>query len=110
MPMLNESTTAVLIRGETVSNNFSTEPYEVGWAKEAIFFLYNLEKDITGKFCVQISPDGFNWATDENHILIPKANYVSFIKINHFGNWLKFVSSINGDEKTKIMATLHLKQ
>ena len=31
-------------------------------------------------------------------------------KINHFGNWLKFVSSINGNAETKITATLHLKQ
>ena len=91
--MLYESTTAVLVRGESVSNNYSTEPYEAGWAKEAIFFIYNLEKDIEGKFVVQISPDGFNWATDQNQILIPKANSVAFIKLNHFGNWLKFVCS-----------------
>ena len=39
MPELKESTTAVLLRGQGVNNGYTTEPYEVGWATEALFFI-----------------------------------------------------------------------
>ena len=42
--MLRESYTAIVERSEELSGSFATEPYECGWAGEAIFFVRILER------------------------------------------------------------------
>ena len=39
MPKLAESTTAVLVRGDAWQGAFASEPYEAGWAREAVIFV-----------------------------------------------------------------------
>ena len=57
---MRTSTSAIVARNETWSGNAATEPYEAGWAKEAIIFVRSL-KTPQGPHCtarVEISPDG----------------------------------------------------
>ena len=48
--MLRESYTAIVERSEALRGSFATEPYECGWAGEAIFFVRILERvgDVEG--------------------------------------------------------------
>ena len=64
--MLPENLTAVVARNETWTGESSTEPYEAGWAKEAIVFVRAL-RDPKGKLPkarVEISADGMHWAPE----------------------------------------------
>ena len=65
--MLRESYTAIVERSESLRGDYATEPYECGWAGEAIFFVRVLERvgDVEGvTLNVQISPDGIRWCDE----------------------------------------------
>ncbi len=60
--MLPESQTAVVARNETWTGQAATEPYEAGWAREAIIFVRALKAaGAAGRAHVELSPDGMNW-------------------------------------------------
>ena len=64
--MLRESQTAVVARNETWSGAVATEPYEAGWASEAVIFVRALEdaEGAPGEARVEISPDGMRWVAE----------------------------------------------
>lgn len=111
MPSLRESITAVIVRGEHVSHGFTSEPYEAGWAIEAILFLRVLEDTPAGGHVqVEISPDGIHWASESAPIRLPSsAADVSFYRITHFGNWLRLKLYLPAERDVMLLATLHLK-
>jgi hypothetical protein len=95
--------TAVLERFGTFSGDFATEPYEAGWADEAIFFVRinsveGTEPALTGE--VQISADGLTWI-DEGTPLPPiRQTGVVFVRVRHFGNWLRLACRVAGPGAT----------
>ena len=109
MPELKESTTAALLRGQRVNNGYTTEPYEVGWATEALFFILTMKNSVKGMIHTQFSPDGINWTDTDLKMELPPTGNVSFIRISHFGNWLRFRIEIPEDSTVKLMGTLHIK-
>ncbi|HRY27059.1 MAG: hypothetical protein H6852_14815 [Geminicoccaceae bacterium] len=112
MPTLRESTTAVVIRGEHVTDGFTSEPYEAGWAIEAVLFLRLLAPPVRpgGMIRLELSADGFNWATDGEPVALPKAEgEVVFRRIGHFGNWLRLRLEMAEGSTVQLLATLHLK-
>jgi len=63
--------TVTIERNRVFQGEFTTEPYECGWASEAIFFIRKLEttgRTLGAKLRVQISADGIRWC-DEGTIL-----------------------------------------
>lgn len=113
MPAVPESTTFVLARGEIWRGESVTEPYEAGWAREAVLFLrpLRIEGDIEGAIArVQVSPDGLHWADEGTTIALPQAvNAVAFARIGHFGNWLRLAARLPEQSSCQVIATLHLK-
>ena len=109
MPKLRESNTAVLVRGERVADGYATEPYEAGWAQEAIVFALGMDEASGGTLSVQISPDGFHWVDDGATVDLPAAGGVAFTKLSHFGNWLRFAASVPGGGERRLMVTVHFK-
>ncbi len=93
--------TAVLERFGTFAADFATEPYEAGWAEEAIFFVKidgvaGVEAALSGQ--VQISPDGLTWI-DEGTALPPIGRAgVACTRVRHFGNWLRLACRVTGRE------------
>jgi len=81
------------------TEDFQTHPYEAGWASECIFFimvekLSGLTAELTAE--AEVSHDGVNWAK-EGSILGPiNTKGLHFIRVNHFGNWLRLNCQING--------------
>ena len=83
------------------SEDFETHPYEAGWADEAIFFI--MVEEMKGESPVlearvQISHDGIHWA-DEGTVSGPiTAAGLHFVRVSHFGNWLRLACSVRGED------------
>jgi hypothetical protein len=91
--------TAVLERNMHFSGDFATEPYEVGWAEEAIFFVKidrfeGTEPALIGQ--VQISPDGETWIDEGALLPTIKQTGAVFTRVRHFGNWLRLACQVSG--------------
>lgn len=110
--MINTSYNAIVERNTVWEGAFSTEPYECGWAKEAIFFVRALEAEasyLTGMAKVQISPDGIRWIDEGSVFSLPEhTEQTSFCRVSHFGNWLRIVGDTAGG-RLKVLVTLSLK-
>ncbi|HVX00892.1 MAG TPA: hypothetical protein VHA52_10720, partial [Candidatus Babeliaceae bacterium] len=102
--------TSVVEQRKDFTGSFSTHPIEVGWAREAIFFITVEECHGRGallKAKVQISVDGVYWL-DEGTAFDPidsRGQY--FVRVSHFGGWLRLSGEIEGKEG-KFNLTIHL--
>lgn len=84
--------TVVLERNTVARGELVTEPYEAGWAHEAIFFIHSLDElhsDWTAQ--VQISADGLTWCDLDDGGENLKRTGVTPLRINNFGTWLRLV-------------------
>ncbi|MDA0748333.1 MAG: hypothetical protein O2954_17590 [bacterium] len=111
--MLKRSHTAVVERNRVWSGVFETEPYEAGWAREAIVFVRVLE--VSGPVNatvarVQISPDGMHWCDEGTTISLPDAPGVVFGKVRHFGGYLRVVGEMPEGAEVKVVVYLALKE
>ena len=82
--------TVVLERMRTYSEDFATEPYETGWAGEAMFFIRIHEmtgKKVSLEARVQVSVDGINWVDEGTRFSPTNSTGEHFIKVTHFGGW-----------------------
>jgi hypothetical protein len=113
MPKLAESTTAVLVRGDTWQGAFASEPYEAGWAREAVIFvrLLKLQGDPGGaEVSVDVPADGMHWAAEGSRVRVPaRAGEVAFAKVAHFGNWLRVSGRMPEGASGQALVTVHLK-
>jgi len=78
---------------------FASEPFECGWASEAIFFV-RIE-EVSGEQAAltvhaQISSDGVHWkdAGAETGPLTECGDY--FLRVTHFGGFIRFRGEITG--------------
>jgi len=110
--MLPENLTAVVARNETWTGESATEPYEAGWAKEAIVFIRAL-KDPVGplpRARTEISADGMHWCAEGSEFDLPAAkDAVTFQRLSHFGNFLRVAATLPGGSEISVLVTLHLK-
>lgn len=109
MPQVRESTTAVVARGDRFGTGDATEPYEAGWAAEAVVFLLGMDPGEGGTASVQISPDGINWTDEGTHIPMPGDGRVAFGRVGHFGNWLRIVCDVPDGATRRLHVTFHFK-
>ncbi|MFJ5367781.1 hypothetical protein ACIPIA_01065 [Bosea sp. CER48] len=110
--MLPENLTAVVARNETWSGTSATEPYEAGWAKEAIVFVRALKepKGPLPRARVQISADGMHWCDEGSEFDLPAAkDAVTFKRLNHFGNFLRVAATLPNGSEITVLVTFHLK-
>jgi len=111
--MINTSYNAIVERNTVWKDSFATEPYECGWAKEAIFFVRALSSAASvGSAAIariQISPDGIRWIDEGSSFTLPQIeDQTSFCRVSHFGNWLRIVGDTAGVD-LKVLVTLSLK-
>lgn len=110
--MLRENTTAILARNETWTGNAASEPFEAGWAIEALVFIRALKSPAgpqpTAK--IEISPDGMHWVDEGTRLTLPEGKgELSFAKVQHFGNWIRVAADFPDGSGNCILITLHLK-
>jgi hypothetical protein len=107
---MRTSYTAVVERDVFVTGAFAAEGYECGWASEAIFFVRVLAGELSGVTArVEISPDGMRWCAEGSTLVMPGADGLAFVRVGHFGNWLRLALDAGG-KSGKIILTLHLKE
>ena len=105
--------TSVVERREPFRGAFATEPYETGWASEAIYFVSvgdPAEPDLALDLHVQISVDGVEWI-DEGSVLpqlSPEGR--GFVKVTHFGGWLRLRGRVPEDHEGVLTVQLALKE
>lgn len=110
---MRTSNNAVVARNEPWTGECATEPYECGWASEAIIFVRAL--GITGDvgdalLRVQISPDGLRWLDDGLTFPVPAAEgHMTFARVTHFGAWLRIATTLPPGVTLKPLVTLSLK-
>ena len=110
--MLRESQTAVVARNERWAGSVATEPYEAGWAGEAVLFVRALKdaEGAPGVARVEISPDGMRWAAEGSAFPLPaRADEVTFARVAHFGNWLRIAAALPDGASLTVLVTYHLK-
>lgn len=110
--MLPENLTAIVARNETWTGEAATEPYEAGWAKEAIVFVRALKapKGNLPQARIEISADGIHWAPEGSVFELPATiNAVTFQRVAHFGNFLRVAASLPKGAEITLLVSLHLK-
>jgi hypothetical protein len=111
--MLNETHTAVVARNEAWEGSAASEPYEAGWAKEALVWWRILAVEgpnapLTAR--VQLSPDGMRWADEGSRITIPAtAEALGFARVREFGSFLRLAADLPRGVKVKTIVTIALK-
>lgn len=88
--MLN-SHTSVLARRVRIDADFTTLPYEAGWASEAIFFTQVAGEHPELTITTEISPDGINWIQRGEPQVLSEASALSASTLTVFGNWIRLV-------------------
>lgn len=109
--MLPESTLAIVARNELWEGSAATEPYEAGWAHEAVFFVRALHASGgAGTARVQISPDGIHWVDEGTAFALPaEAGASTFAKVAHFAGFLRLAADLHRDATLTVIVSLHLK-
>jgi len=96
----------------TWNGTFETEPYEAGWASEAIYFVRILEKDGQvgrGHAKPQISPDGMHWRDEGTLMGFQESKEVAYVRVARFGNYLRLVGELPPGTTAKVIVYLTLK-
>ena len=125
--MLRESQTAVIARNEIWEGQVATEPYEAGWATEAVVFVRALAfRSASGAWRtdlgagdgsvpkvaarIQLSADGMRWIDEGSSLDMPgDCAHDSFARVRHFGNWLRVAALLPEGLAIKALVTIHLK-
>lgn len=96
---MQQSLSVVLERNTRLRGTFTTEPYEVAWAREARWFVRVLEMDGAGaclEATTQISPDGLHWCDlDDTRVSIRERGLASW-PAREFGGWLRLKGEVSG--------------
>jgi len=111
--MLRRSHTAVLEKNEVFTENFETEPYETGWACEAIWFVRVLEATPGTKLVAhaQVSPDGLFWCDKGDAPLSLEGEGLVHLPLRDFGGWLRLRCELKGERPSaKVLIYLFLKE
>lgn len=105
---MQQSLSVVLEKNTRLTGAFTTEPYEVAWAREARFFVRVLEIDGSEtrlEAATQISPDGLHWCDlDDHRISMRERGLVSW-PAREFGGWLRLKGEVTSDSGTTEGAT-----
>lgn len=108
---MRESYTAAVERNAVLTADFASEPYEAAWADEAIFFIRILGQRPKGKFrfAAEISPDGMRWCPEGTVCEIGEGETLGFLRLRHFGGWLRIRRLDKAKATPKVIVYLNLK-
>jgi hypothetical protein len=110
--MLPENITAVVGRNDRWSGNAASEPYEAGWAREAIIFVRALKvpKGAQPMARVEISPDGMRWVPEGTEAPMPAdKDGIIALRVKQFGGWLRVATDFAEGAESTVLVTIHLK-
>lgn len=106
---MQTTNTSVIARRVKITDEFSTLPYEAGWATEAVTFVQaeGDHPDLT--IAVEVSPDGINWVRRTGGTL-PSSEHLVDLPVAQFGNWLRVViTGASSERPARVLVHLNLK-
>jgi hypothetical protein len=107
---MKNTNTSVLARRVRISSDYSTPPYEAGWATEALFFLQVEEGHPDLTVAAEISPDGIAWVRRGAEERLPAAESIVALPLETFGNWIRLrVTGASSDDPARILVHVNLK-
>jgi hypothetical protein len=86
---MQKTYTSVLARRVRIDGDFTTLPYEAGWASEAVFFVQTEGSHPALEIAVEVSPDGINWIRRGRPVDLGAEDAIAEIPVTTFGNWLR---------------------
>ena len=99
--------------GAKANGVFETEPYEAGWATEAIAMVY--VREVHGpapslRLRAQLSVDGDRWIDPEPALSLEPIGRVGgyALRLENFGNWLRLVGEVSGGPENETAFLLDL--
>jgi hypothetical protein len=102
--------TSVLARRLRVDGDFTTLPYEAGWATEAVVFVQTEGEHPKLEIAVEVSPDGINWIRRGSTVDMGEGDAITEIPVTTFGNWLRVtVRGSTPETGSRILIHLNLK-
>ena len=102
--------TSVLARRLRIDGDFTTLPYEAGWASEAVFFVQTEGEHPLLKIAVEVSPDGINWVRRGSPVDMGTDEAIVEVPVMTFGNWLRVtVSGSTPEAGSRILIHVNLK-
>lgn len=110
--MLPENITAVVARNERWEGTAASEPYEAGWAREAVIFVRTLKtpQGPQPHLRAEISPDGMHWIPEGSEAPLPSTkNGIAVLRLSQFGNWLRVAADFAPGSEAVVLVTIHLK-
>ena len=103
--------TAVVERAEPIKGTHESEPYEAGWADEALIFVKvrdGLDPEAQLMLRAQVSPDGIEWVDHhEASSSTVQRDGLAVLPIRNFGNWLRVVTACT-DPSREVRASIYL--
>ncbi len=109
---MRTSASAIVARNETWTDGSASEPYEAGWAGEAIVFIRALTspQGSAGVAIIEISLDGMRWVEEGSRFPMPsREDAVTCARVSHFGTWLRVRAEMPTGSSCRVLVTLHLK-
>ena len=97
--MKNVHTAPLEVLSPRANGDFTTEPFEAGWADEAMAMVY--VREMAGpaprlEIRVQISVDGARWFDHPAESLRIESPGGYHLPLTHFGNWLRLAANVSG--------------
>jgi len=110
--MLPHSISAVVARNEAWEGESATEPYEAGWAREAMVFVRALKPPVgeLPNARIQVSADGIRWIDNGVGFPLPRRlDETTFVAVDRFGGWLRVAADLPPGARLDVLITIHLK-
>jgi len=89
-----------LMEHERITGGFVSDPYEAGWALEALAFVYvksaPKEPGASLSIAVELSADGRRWLEDGTRLNHLEREGAYLLRVRHFGNWLRLRGTVEG--------------
>jgi uncharacterized protein DUF6385 len=101
---MQQTYTSVLTRRVVIDGDYATEPYEAGWASEAVVFVQceGAHPDLV--LATEISPDGISWIQRGQATTLARSDTIAELALVNFGNWLRLrVIGATPDAKARIL-------
>lgn len=107
---MKSTNTSVLARRQWISSDYSTLPYEAGWASEAVFFIQAEPGHPELTCTAEVSPDGINWVPHGLARVLGTDAAITVCHLTVFGNWLRLnVVGAGEDHPARVLIHLNLK-
>jgi hypothetical protein len=104
--MMRRFYTSVVELRQPFTSMVASEPYECGWADEAIFFITAEEEGADFDeidLQAQISADGIRWVSEGTQVRLSGPGLAA-CRLSHFGGWLRVSGNIRGRSERAVLS------